>query len=159
VTTKNTNTDERHLLRDVRLELRDARARAVYAVATDRRRAPRVQGFVHDLGTIDGADNLRQAVVMRLLTPRGELAPLGHPEYGSRLPDLVGEVNTETTRNRIRLAVLEALAQEQRIQEVTEVAVQPVPGRRHDVAIRLVVTPVGLSTPIVIGPFVLELEQ
>ena len=158
MTTRN-DADERHLLTDVRLELRDARARAVYAVATDRRRVPRVQGFLYDLGTVSGAKNLRQAVVMRLLTPRGELATLGHPEYGSRLPDLVGEVNTETTRNRIRLAVLEALAQEPRIAEVNEVTVQPVPERRHDVAIRTVVTPVGLSTPIVIGPFVLELEQ
>ena len=49
-----------------------------------------------DYSTLDGRDNLAQAIVMRLLTPRGELAELGHPEYGSRLNELLGAPNTET---------------------------------------------------------------
>ena len=54
---------------------------------------------------------------MRLLTPRGELAELGHPEYGSRLHELIGSPNSETRRSLAKLFVLESLAQEPRIDE------------------------------------------
>ncbi|MGV2388060.1 MAG UNVERIFIED_CONTAM: hypothetical protein LVR29_06225 [Microcystis novacekii LVE1205-3] len=37
-----------------------------------------------DLGAIEGQTNLRQAILNRLLTRKGELAKLGHPDYGSR---------------------------------------------------------------------------
>ena len=54
------------------------------------------------------ADKLRaadQLLVNRLMTHRGELAPLGHPTYGSRHHDLIGQPNVERTRNLI-LAVM-----------------------------------------------------
>ncbi len=93
-----------------------------------------------DLATLSGADNLRQALLLRFLTPRGELAALGHPDYGSRLFELVGELNTETTRNRAKLYVLQALAAEPRVKEVRSVRVTP--GRddptRIDIAVELV---------------------
>lgn len=44
-----------------------------------------------DLDTVSGVDNLRQALEMRLLVRRGELSRLGHPQYGGRLHELVGE--------------------------------------------------------------------
>jgi phage baseplate assembly protein W len=76
-----------------------------------------------DLEPISGVGNLEQALLMRLLTPRGALEGLGHPEYGSRLQTLIGELNSETNRNRAKLYVLEALAQEPRIGEVLSVNV------------------------------------
>ncbi|NWG18885.1 MAG: GPW/gp25 family protein [Chloroflexi bacterium] len=76
-----------------------------------------------DLATIEGVDNLAQALLLRFLTPRGALAELGHPEYGSRLFTLIGELNNETNRNRARLYVLEALSQEPRIGRVVAVSV------------------------------------
>ena len=45
----------------------------------------------------------------------GELAQLGHPDYGSRLFTLIGELNNENNRNRAKLYVLEALAAEPRV--------------------------------------------
>src|SRR5262245_28658123 len=68
-----------------------------------------------DLDTVAGVDNLLQALLLRFLTQVGELAPLGHPTYGSRLEELIGELNTETTRNRAKMFVLQALAEEPRV--------------------------------------------
>lgn len=76
-----------------------------------------------DLETLSGVANLEQALLLRFLTPKGALTHLGHPEYGSELYKLIGERNTETNRNRAKLHVLEALAQEPRIAEVLSVTV------------------------------------
>ena len=76
-----------------------------------------------DLATLRALDNLRQALLLRFLTPRGELAVLGHPDYGSRLFELLGEPNTDGTRNRAKLYVLQALAGEPRVEEVLSVKV------------------------------------
>lgn len=62
-----------------------------------------------DLGTADGRASLGQALVLRLLTPLGALAPLGHPDYGCRLVELIGRLNDQTTRNLARLYTLQAL--------------------------------------------------
>lgn len=79
-------------------------------------------GFV-DLETVTEVLNLQQALLLRFLTRRGEMEPLGHPDYGSRLFELIGEPNTVTNRNRAKLYVLEALAQEPRVAETLNVQV------------------------------------
>ncbi len=76
-----------------------------------------------DLATVSEVNNLEQALLLRFLTPRGALEVLGHPEYGSRLFTLIGELNTGGNRNRAKLYVLEALAQEPRIGRVLSVNV------------------------------------
>lgn len=68
-----------------------------------------------DLETLSMQVNLEQALLLRFLTPVGELAVLGHPDYGSRLFELIGELNNDTNRNRAKLYVLEALAAEPRV--------------------------------------------
>ena len=68
-----------------------------------------------DLETLSTQENFEQALLLRFLTPAGELAQLGHPDYGSRLFELIGELNNETNRNRAKLYVLEALAAEPRV--------------------------------------------
>ena len=91
-----------------------------------------------DLATVSGVENLSQALLLRLLTPRGALEILGHPEYGSRLSTLIGEPNTEANRNRAKLYVLEALAQEPRLGQVLSVSVttnRRVSQTRIDIAI------------------------
>ena len=149
---------ERHLLTDIRLDLRDARLRPVYTVAVDRRPLPNGAGLRDDLGLVHGVDNLGQAVLLRLLTPRGELAALAHPEYGSRLHELIGRVNTETTRNLVKLFILESLKQEPRIATIDEVTVTPTPGRRDRVDVLMRVKPIAATSSVTIGPFTLELE-
>ena len=74
------------------------------------------QGEVTDLATFSGRENLAQALILRLLTPRGSLAQLGHASYGSRLGELIGQPKTQALRNLCRAFVLEAVAQEARVE-------------------------------------------
>src|SRR3954447_18132522 len=70
--------------------------------------APRQVGIratAPGLAAVAGRANLAQALIVRLLTPRGSLAGLGHPAYGSRLGELVGRRNDVTARNLARLYV------------------------------------------------------
>jgi phage baseplate assembly protein W len=77
-----------------------------------------------DLETLTGAENLQQALLLRFTTGVGELTDLGHSTYGSRLPELIGERNTDTNRNRVKLFVLQALAEEPRVREVQSLVVR-----------------------------------
>ena len=70
-----------------------------------------------DLDVVEGRQNLAHALVLRLLTPRGSLADLGHASYGSRLHELIGERKTSALRNLCRAYVLEAVAQEPRVED------------------------------------------
>jgi phage baseplate assembly protein W len=148
-----------HLLTDIRLDLRHHELRPVYEVATERRRVATEQRALEivDLSLVAGRDNLGQAVIVRLLTPRGELESLAHPDYGSRLHELIGRQNTETTRNLAKLHILESLAAEPRIEEVLEVTVEPAPRTRDLVTVLVRVRPVGETGVVTIGPFALEL--
>ena len=71
-----------------------------------------------DLAPVAGVDNAVQAVVHRIKTARGELADLGHPEYGSRHHELIGRPNSENNRNLVKLYILQALAREPRIEKI-----------------------------------------
>ena len=110
-----------------------------------------------DLARLDGVENLKQALLLRFLTPVGELAALGHRDYGSRLHTLIGERNNETNRNRAKLYMLEALAAEPRVQEVLDVQVL---GRRSEptrLDIHVTVKVVDHDTPLnLVFPFFLE---
>ena len=118
------------------------------------RRRPGPHGTIVD---IDVAADLAQAdqfIVNRLMTRRGELAPLGHPEYGSRHHELVGEPNTERTRNLVKLYVLEALRQEPRIDKVLRCVVHAEPRPRDVVRIELTVRLLTSATPLdLVVPF------
>ena len=76
-----------------------------------------------DVLVAGGLDNFTQAIANRLKTRKGELAALGHPDYGSRHHELIGQPNVDRTRNLIKLYVLQALAQEPRIEKVVSVSV------------------------------------
>jgi phage baseplate assembly protein W len=78
-------------------------------------RVVRSTGLVRtDLELVEDVANLEQAVANRLKTRKGELAGLGHPDYGSRHHELMGEPNVERTRNLIKFFVLQALGREPR---------------------------------------------
>jgi phage baseplate assembly protein W len=114
-----------------------------------------------DIGVVSGVENLQQALILRLLTPRGALEPLGHPSYGSRLHTLIGEPNTERNRNRAKLFVLEALAQEPRLGEVLSISVTTDRRRsptRIDVTLSAKVTETGEVLNLVF-PFFLEVAS
>ena len=94
-----------------------------------------------DLEVASGRDNLGQALLLRLLTMQGALAPLGHPEYGSRLPSLVGALNDTRTRNLARLYTIEAIRAESRVKELTRLSVDPVDGYPDTIRIAFDVVP------------------
>ncbi|MEL6863839.1 MAG: DUF2634 domain-containing protein [Bacteroidota bacterium] len=103
-----------------------------------------------DLATVEGRENLAQAIVNRLLTRKGELRLFGHTAYGSRLYLLVGELNNRRTRARAELYIRECLRQEPRIHEVSEVRFNE-PTRdidRNVLKAYVTVVPIGESSPI-----------
>jgi phage baseplate assembly protein W len=142
---------------DLRL-LRDLeRVKSSRDPGNDLSTTPRPETGQVDLETLTGADNLIQALLLRFLTPVGELALLGHPSYGSRLFELIGERNTETNRNRAKMFVLQALAAEPRVKEVRSVRVTQnrADPARIDIGVSLI--PIDSDTPLnLVFPFFLE---
>ena len=110
-----------------------------------------------DLTTLFGVDNISQALLLRFLTPRGEMAILGHATYGSRLHELIGEPNTETNRNRAKVFVLQSLAQEKRVQEVLSARVTTRPSNRSAIDIKLKLKILERDDPLnLVFPFFLD---
>jgi phage baseplate assembly protein W len=109
-------------------------------------RAGRIE---EDLTTVAGVDNAVQAVIHRLLTLRGELADLGHPDYGSRHHELIGQPNTENNRNLVKLYILQALALEPRIEKIraADIVYDPTIARDR-VEIDLSLTFIGAPVPL-----------
>jgi phage baseplate assembly protein W len=102
-----------------------------------------------DLASIGGRENLAQALILRLLTPRGTLGALGHASYGSRLGELIGRGKTAATRALCRAYVLEVVAQEPRVLS-TAVALAFDPDRETPSSFQftLVVQPVAGGDPL-----------
>lgn len=110
-----------------------------------------------DLEVLTDTDNLVQALFLRFLIPMGELTILGHPNYGSRLAELIGELNNEVNRNRAKLYVLQALADEPRVQQVLSVTVTQNQGDRTRMDIDINLLAVDRDTPLnLVFPFFLE---
>lgn len=69
-----------------------------------------------DLETAVGIENVKQSVNHRLMTRRGSLTQ--HPDYGSRLHELIGRAQAPYIQNMIELDIHETLLQDDRISEV-----------------------------------------
>jgi phage baseplate assembly protein W len=111
-----------------------------------------------DLAVAEGVAAITQAIANRLKTRKGELASLGHPDYGSRHHELIGEPNVERTRDLIKLYVLQALRHEPRIEKVLRADVRAEHARPREVVrielyVRLLREPSPLNLVI---PFSLE---
>ena len=116
----------------------------------------RAQTGLVDLRTLSGTDNLKQALLLRFLTSMGELTQLGHPDYGSRLSELIGELNNQANRNLAKMYVLQALAAEPRVQQVLNVVVTPNAAIRDQIDIAVSVKVIDSPTPLnLVFPFFL----
>ena len=73
----------------------------------------------NDVVKILTTENLKQAVMSRLRTQRGELEL--HPDYGSRLNELIGTVPNDLTLSISKMHVREALLQEPRIETILNI--------------------------------------
>ena len=112
-----------------------------------------------DLDTVSAEDNLAQAIILRLSIEEGELYDVGHADYGSRLYDLIGEVNNDAVRERIKVVVRNCLSQEPRIREIISVGVRTDPYDLNCVYIDMTVLPSDSENLIALTyPFRLEVE-
>lgn len=110
-----------------------------------------------DLDLLSRTDNLIQALLLRFLTPLGELTLLGHPDYGSRLFELIGELNSETNRNKAKLFTLEALKAEPRVKEIRSVVVTQSQRDRTQMDIKVSLLPIDSDTVLnLVFPFFLD---
>lgn len=73
-----------------------------------------------DLATVKYTNNLSQAIISRLKTNLGELSE--HPNYGSRLNELIGTNANSLSLTLAKMHVFEALLQEPRIEEILEIS-------------------------------------
>jgi phage baseplate assembly protein W len=114
-----------------------------------------------DVAVASKLESAEQMLINRLMTHKGELAPLGHPEYGSAHHELIGQPNVARTRNLIKLRVLEALRHEPRITEVLDCKVYaPHDPPRDVVRIELRVLLIGEPNPLnLVVPFSLEVAS
>ncbi|HZN93892.1 MAG TPA: DUF2634 domain-containing protein [Myxococcales bacterium] len=94
-----------------------------------------------DLETVEGRDNLAQALKMRLLVGAGELGALGHPRYGSRILELIGEPLDRANLELLRRFVRKALMRDPRVEEVTRVEVSARAGQPGTVDVEAAVRP------------------
>ncbi|HXQ69547.1 MAG TPA: hypothetical protein VN844_03640 [Pyrinomonadaceae bacterium] len=110
-----------------------------------------------DLDILTRNENLVQALLLRFLTPAGSLTLLGHPDYGSRLFELIGVLNTETNRNKAKLFTLEALQAEPRVKEIISVVVTQSQRDRTQMDIKVSLLPIDSDTLLnFVFPFFLE---
>lgn len=143
-----------HLLRDLAVHAAHRELRPVYRVSEN---LIALRGQAWDFIARDGKENLAQALILRILTPLGELSALAHPDYGSRVHELIGRENNGTQRNLLKLYILEAVKAEPRVEKVVELKVNPSPGARSTVDVLLRVKPAGATGVVTIGPFTIEL--
>ena len=114
-------------------------------------RAPR-PGDDTDLDVAVGGDSLRQALLLRLLTPQGSLASLGHVEFGSRLHELIGELNTPVTRRLARTYTLRALIADPRVESILDLRIPEPDQTSQDVVnIWALVKAKNVTDPIELG--------
>jgi phage baseplate assembly protein W len=105
-----------------------------------------------DLALARGVENLQQALILRLLTPLGSLRDLGHEQYGSRLHELVGQEYVDAARLRARAYVLQAIAQERRVERVLSLEIAPsTSDTPHTLRIFARVQPIGSGDPVSLG--------
>jgi phage baseplate assembly protein W len=105
-------------------------------------------GRVGDLQVAEGNDNIVQALALRLMVRKGELARLGFPDYGSRLHELIGEPNNQRTRVIAMGLARTAIEQDPRVLEVQSVVATVPPGERDTIRIEMEVELIRKNTPV-----------
>jgi phage baseplate assembly protein W len=134
------------------LELSDSWGALDLAVGRGGKGGLRAYAGALDLATVSGRANLAQALILRLLTPLGALAHLAHPEFGSRLHTLIGELNDGSTHNRARLYTIEALEKEPRVRRpILDLHVHTSEGHADILNISFSVLPIDDEDPLALA--------
>lgn len=72
-------------------------------------------GKAIDLPSVSGEANLRQAMLLRLISTRDALETLGHSNYGADIIGFLGDIHTPHMEGQIR----QALEQDPRVRQAT----------------------------------------
>jgi phage baseplate assembly protein W len=72
----------------------------------------------NDLIVIKGMPNLEMQLKHRLMTKRGELAELGHPQYGCLLPELIGKTSVELWQKRAIIEFENTIREDPRVADL-----------------------------------------
>jgi phage baseplate assembly protein W len=84
-----------------------------------------VPDYQGDMALTQNTDNISQALTLRILVRRGELARLGWPDFGSRVHELIGEPNNLRTRTRLMAFARNAIERDPRVVEITNIKAEP----------------------------------
>lgn len=110
---------------------------------------------VDDVQNIVSNNNLEQAIINRLKTPKGSLSR--HPEYGAELDSIIGSRKNALTISQIRQLTRDALLQEPRIQTINSITAKFRDGFLDVVDIGINVTPINSTETLnIIYPFILQ---
>jgi phage baseplate assembly protein W len=101
-----------------------------------------------DLDLAAGPDNISQALTLRLLVRRGELAALGWPDYGSRLHELIGEPNIVRTRALLMTFAQAAIAADPRVDQVRDIRARVPEGERNVVRLEVDILLISQPEPV-----------
>lgn len=101
-----------------------------------------------DLALAHAADTISQALTLRLLIRKGDLARLDRPDLGSRLHELIGEPNNQRTRVLAMAYARAAVEQDGRVKEVTSVRASADPGDRTTVHLEMEIELISENTPL-----------
>lgn len=81
-----------------------------------------VLGPTGDLDTIQGLDNLKEALLRRLLTTPGSM--IHRPTYGVGIKNYQNGISSLTTQRRLAMAIIEQFREDERVESVTGVSVE-----------------------------------
>jgi phage baseplate assembly protein W len=101
-----------------------------------------------DLALARGNDNIVQALTLRLLVRLGELAPLGWPDYGSRIHELIGEPNNRRTQLMLMAHARTALSADPRVLDIPQIEARVLPGERDVVRLDILIDLIQQQTPL-----------
>lgn len=101
-----------------------------------------------DLTLAQGNDNIVQALTLRLLVRKGELAQLGQPDYGSRLYELIGEPNNTRTHVKLMAFARSAIEQDPRVKKIEDIQTQVIPGERNVVRLTMDIRLITEANPL-----------
>ena len=101
-----------------------------------------------DIELAEGNDNIEQALLLRLRVRKGELAPLGWPDYGSRLHELIGEPNNSRTHVMLMAHARNAVERDPRVAEVKRIRAEVLPGERDVVTLVMDIVLIDAPTPL-----------
>lgn len=123
-------------------------------MGADIRLVERSQGFDliatggGDLAIAAGPDNMEQALRLRLMVRRGELEPLGWPNYGSRIHELIGQPNNQRTRTILMAHARAAIIEDPRVVDIVSLEARVLPGERDTVQLDMEIEIISQPNPL-----------